>query len=112
MLKQEKSRAAAAEASLQGGTAVAVSSDYHLQVGSVKQQKPTTAELESLKSHDANSTSNQLRENRQPIHRLSHKGMGFLMACIILESTSFIHGLLVHLNFFPLTVHIIPQACM
>ena len=86
MLKQEKSRAAAAEASLQGGTAVSVSSDSHLQVTSVKQQKPTTGELDTLhhhrQSHDASSTSGQLTEREQPIHRLSQKGLiEYLIVC-------------------------------
>jgi len=77
MLKQEKSRAAAAEASLQGGTAVNVSSDFP---PSIKQPKPITTELDSLhhcQSHDASSTSNQLRERQQLTHdhRLSQKGM-------------------------------------
>ena len=69
MLKQEKSRAAAAEASLQGGTAVTISSGSNLQVTSVKQQKPTTAELDALHhhpSHDVNSTGIQLTERQQP----------------------------------------------
>lgn len=78
MLKQEKSRAAAAEASLQGGTAVGVSSDSHLPVVSVKQQKPTTAEVDTMhhhRSHDSNLVSDQLTERQQPIHRLSQKGL-------------------------------------
>lgn len=78
MLKQEKSRAAAAEASLQGAS---VTSNIHQKTVNAKEQKVEDKATHSSNSshrdhHSQNisSSSNQLSE-QQKTHRQSHKGL-------------------------------------
>lgn len=73
MLKQEKSRAAAAEASLHGGS---VPSDTHHQTASTKEAKAITNSHTSCDddpSQNNSSLSDRLTE-QQRSHRTTHKG--------------------------------------